>query len=466
MANEPPRIQFLTGRLAENALRAVVHDLATTSRFIAEIQVLPISVASLAPTWWIARHLTVGDDVSRIVIPGMCQGDLAPIEARAAGAKIERGPDDLLDLPRFFGQDRDRREGYGPQDLEIIAEINHAPSLSTDVLIDVARQFRDQGADIIDLGCDPGGPWPGVRDAVKALRDQGLRVSIDSFDRTEVGQAIAAGAELVLSVNASNVEFAADWGVEVVVIPDSAGSLEGLESTSEILRDYGVPHRLDPIVEPIGLGFAASLGRYLKVRERWPDAEIMMGVGNVTELVDADSCAINVLLAGFCQELRIRSALTTAVAHWAKSSIRELDLARRLMRHAQTKHILPKHIEPALHILRDAVPPKQRGRHALLEMQGMLRDRNWRLFVEGDRLVAINADGLHDETDPFTLFERMAVDDPAHAFYLGFELAKAKIAQTLGKNYHQDRALDWGLLSIDETPRHLDFGRGAGGDPP
>jgi hypothetical protein len=44
--------------------------------------------------------------------------------------------------------------------------------------------------------------------------------------------------------------------------------------------------------------------------------------------------------------------------------------------------------------------------------------------------------------------------DPAHAFYLGFELAKAKMALTLGKNYRQDNALHWGLLTIEESPRY------------
>ena len=56
---------------------------------------------------------------------------------------------------------------------------------------------------MIDLGCDPGTTWTQVGDAVAALRDKGLRVSIDSFDPAEVATAVAAGAELVLSVNGS-----------------------------------------------------------------------------------------------------------------------------------------------------------------------------------------------------------------------------------------------------------------------
>src|SRR5207253_4893726 len=106
------------------------------------------------------------------------------------------------------------------------------------------------------------------------------------------------------------------------------------------------------VLEPIGFGFAASLGRYLEARRRFPDAEMMMGIGNLTELTDADSAPINVLLLAFCQELGIRSVLTTEVINWARSSVRECDLARRLVYHATSHHTLPKRLHPRLVILR------------------------------------------------------------------------------------------------------------------
>jgi len=45
----------------------------------------------------------------------------------------------------------------------------------------------------------------------------------------------------------------------------------------------------------------------------------------------------------------------------------------------------------------------------------------------------------------------MQVHDPAHAFYLGYELMKAKTALTLSKDYRQDQALDWGFLTEPEV---------------
>src|SRR5262249_47157001 len=150
-------------------------------------------------------------------------------------------------------------------------------------------QFHDDGADVIDLGCDPGATWAGLGTAVKMLRDTGMRVSIDTFNPIEAAAASAVGAELVLSVNASNRAQAVDWGVEVVAIPDEAGSLEGLGATIDYLSRHGVRFRIDPILEPIGFGFAASLGRYLEVRRLFPEAAMIMGTGNLTELTDVDS---------------------------------------------------------------------------------------------------------------------------------------------------------------------------------
>jgi dihydropteroate synthase-like protein len=305
---------------------------------------------------------------------------------------------------------------------------------------------------VIDVGCDPSSTWAGVGDAVRALRDEGLRVSIDSFDPAEVQAAVEAGAELVLSVNGSNAARARSWGREVVAIPDVPATLEGLDRTVELLAGWGVKFRIDPVLEPIGLGFAASLGRYLEVRRRYPDAEMMMGVGNLTELTDVDSAGVNVLLLGFCQEVGVRSVLTTEVINWCRSCVRELDLARRLVHHACARRVLPKHLEPDLVLLRD---PKLRehGEEALRELAARVTDRNFRLFAERGLLHVFNARLFLEGADPFALFARMLGRepiDPSHAFYLGYEMAKAVTALTLGKNYTQDQALRWGFLTVPE----------------
>jgi len=448
-----PHLLFVTGKLAEPALRRLLAELAPGVGFEYTVAVLPISVAALATTSWIARHLTLPKNVDRVLLPGLCPGDLTELSLPTA-IPFERGPKDMLDLPEYFGAEHQIKTDYGSYDISILAEINHVPRMSLDEIQKAARAYRDSGADIIDLGCDPGEDWASAAEAVKALRGDGFRLSIDSFNPRDVEAAVAAGAELVLSVNAKNCKFAQSWGCEVVAIPDVPATLEGLDQTVETLQKISVQFRIDPVIEPIGFGFAASLGRYLEVRRRYPEAEMLMGVGNLTELTDVDSAGVNVMLLGICQELGIRSVLTTEVINWCRSSIRELDLARRLVYYAVRHRILPKHLEPNLVMLRD---PKllQHDPKFLQDLANQITDRNFRLFAEGGLLHVINDQMQLQGTDPFALFSQMSGSgaiDPTHAFYLGYEMAKGVTALILGKNYVQDEALRWGFLTRAEEP--------------
>ncbi len=457
MTPGPPRLLFVTGRLAEFALRQVLEDLAPRAGFVAEVAVLPISVAALMTPRWVARHLTVPPGTDRVILPGHCRGDLAEVEARA-GVPVALGPEDLRDLARSLGQADDRLKDYGAFDIEILAEINHAPRLTLGDFLAQADRFIAEGADRIDVGCDPGGPWPEVGAYVAALTDRGYKTSVDSFDPAEVALAVGAGAGLVLSVNATNREAAPDWGAEVVAIPDTPGTLGGLDATIDFLRSRNVPHRIDPILEPIGFGFAASLARYAEAARRWPGTPILMGIGNLTELTDVDSAGVNTVLIGFCQEVGVKSVLTTAVINWARSSVREVDLARRLAYHAVRNRTLPKHVEPRLVTLRDPRPPRF-GPEALAELARRVKDPNWRIYAEDGRIHAFNNAHYLIGTDPFLIFEQMGVDDASHAFYLGHELMKAKTALTLNKAYRQDEALDWGFLTDPEVSHRLRRGK-------
>jgi dihydropteroate synthase len=457
---ERPHLLFVTGKLAETALRHTLLNLAPRAGFDYSVAVLPITVAALAATPWIARHLHIPEGISRIVLPGLCAGDLAAVQALTA-IPVERGPKDLRDLPDFFNASKPSDTGYCAYDIAIIAEINSAQRLTRAELLTQARSLAADGADLIDVGCDPGDAWASVGDAVKALRDEGLRVSIDSFNTVEVEAAVKVGAELVLSVNSGNVSAARSWGCEVVVLPDVLATLEGLDATIEQLTAWGIPFRIDPVIEPIGFGFAESLGRYLEVRRRYPGAEMMMGVGNLTELTDADSAGLNVLLLGFCQEVGVRSVLTTQVINWCRTCVRELDLARRLVYHACTRRVLPKHLAPDLVMLRD---PKLReyGTAVLADLASHISDHNYRLFAEGGRLHVVNNKMHLEETDPFALFDEMQRRDPvdpSHAFYLGWEMAKAVTALTLGKNYTQDQELRWGFLTVAEESHQSKMGK-------
>ena len=79
--------------------------------------------------------------------------------------------------------------------------------------------------------------------------------------------------------------------------------------------------------------------------------------------------------------------------------------------------------------------------------------------------IFIRAKAITCARDPFDLFPKLNVDaDGAHAFYLGYELAKAEIAMQLGKRYAQDNPLDWGIAA-DKKSEDLIAARTRGCNP-
>lgn len=452
------RICFVTGSLAAPSLRAVVAELERSLGFRGHVVVAKITVAALLTAEWLVGKLALPEGTSRVILPGWCGGDLQPLRQSLGGIVVERGPRDLRELPEFF----QAKGGATPpapslerahRAIDILAEINHADSLSPDRLFAEARRLRESGADVIDLGCSPGRPWRSIGPVVAELVAAGFRVSVDSFDPTEVVAATGAGAELVLSVHNGNLDRAADLGAEVVVIPEAHQApdwLEQLERSAETLDRAGVPFRLDPVLDPIGFGFARSLGRYLATRARFPQARLLMGIGNLTELTEVDSAGVNALLIGFCQEVGIESVLTTEVIPWAAGSVREAALAAWLMQAAAERHALPKHLGAGLVQLRDVKRTTQ-SRAEIERLHAAIRDPNFRIFAEEGEIFVLNHALLERGTDPFALFERLGVRDPGHAFYLGWEMMKAATALQLGKRYTQDQALPFGVLTRPES---------------
>jgi len=438
-------VLFVTGKLAEPGLRRVLAGMAPD--FSYDIAPLKITVAALMTTPWIAGHLTVPGGTDLVMIPGLCEGD-ARVIGEKAGVAVEKGPKDLREIPQHFGRAAAASE-YGAWDIEIVAEINNAPKLSREDIRAAAGYFVASGAGIVDIGCTPGLAFPALGDVVRELVAAGIRVSVDTFDAAEIRTAVAAGAGLVLSINGSNLEVARDLagtGARVVAIPDLGGALETIEPTLAELERRKVPSLIDPILEPIGFGFMASLERYAEARRRYPGAEMLMGIGNLTELTAADSTGVNALLMAICQELGIRTVLTTEVIPWARGAVRELDVARRLMHYAVTSHAIPKGVDDRLVTVKDP-DPLTYSEAELRELQAAITDPNYRIFADRDAITVLNNKRFIRGTDIQAIFRQLEVDGAAHAFYLGKELARASLAMTLGKTYRQEGALAWGYLT-------------------
>ena len=454
---------FVTGRLAEVSLREVLETVSAKAGFDYEIAVPGIQVAALMHVSLLRRRLTVPEHIERVIVPGWCQGDLAELTEHF-GKPFQKGPRDLNDLPEYFGVGKRRAADLSRYSIEIIAEINHATRMPLEEIQRQARAMVSAGANLIDIGGVPGESSPRIGQIVAALRDEGIRVSIDSFDEREVGQAVRAGAELILSCNHTNVDWVSKLGVEVVAIPDSPQDLASLDRLVEQLERNGCRYRLDPILEPIGVGFTASLDRYITVRRRYPECAMMMGVGNVTELTEVDSAGVNMVLAAVCEDLGIQSILTTQVINWCRTAVAEFDAARRLVHYAVAARTIPKHLNSALVMLRDS-RLRQMSDEALRAVAGSLRDPNYRIYAERGELHLMNGDGYWHGSSAFVLFEdamRKAKElRPAsgvsaeHAFYLGYELARAEVALLAGKQYVQDEPMNFGLLGAVQASSSL-----------
>lgn len=435
------RTLFLTGHLARPRLERVLNQIHRAD-FHWSIVDIGVQVAALMTQAIIARRLPRPVEAARVVVPGRCRADLSALSAEF-GLPFERGPDELKDLPAYLGAGA-RAVDLSRHDISIFAEIVDAPALSVDRIVARALILAEAGADVIDIGCAPDAPFPHLDESVRALRRAGLRVSVDSADISELARGARAGAEFLLSLKDDSLDIAAESGATPILIPSSHGDLDSLVRLAALADRRGIACILDPILDPIHFGFAASLARYVELRRRLPQAEMLMGTGNLTELTDADSGGMTAALLGACSELRIRNVLVVQVSPHTRRTIEEHDAARRILFAAREDSSLPKDYGAALLQLHDRRPfPNLPEEIAELALE--VKDLNFRIETAEDGIHVYNRSGHHIARDAFALFPKLRSEaDAPHAFYLGAELMKAEIAWRLGKRYVQDEPLDWG----------------------
>lgn len=438
------RLVFLTGHLARARLEKLLGSLGETE-FAWEIIDIGVKVAALMTEDIIKRRLKLPEGAGRVLLPGRFRGDLTSL-SQHFGLPFLRGPDEIADLPAFLG-----RAGSPPDltrhDTRIFAEIVEAPTLSIEALIERAARLTAAGADVIDLGCLPETPFPLLGEAVKALKSEGFSVSVDSADAEELATGARAGADYLLSLDEKTLPLAFEHKVTPVLIPSTPGDLDSLGRAMEEAERAGIPFIADPVLDPIHFGFAASIGRFIEARRRWPGAELLMGTGNLTELTDADSSGVTAVLSGLCSELEIRNVLVVHVSPHTVRTVEEHDLARRILFAARNDGALPRGYDRGLLQVHDRKPyPASLDDIAALAAD--VRDANFRIMTAEDGIHIFNGSGHRTATDVFELFAGLGVEsDGAHAFYLGAELMKAEIAWRLGKRYAQDEPLDWGVAA-------------------
>lgn len=446
-------IVFLTGRLAQPGLERVLRSL-DSAPFTWEIREIGLQVAALMTADMIRRRVSAPIVADRVIVPGRCRGDLEALSAHF-GIPFARGPEELKDLPAYFNRAA-RPVDLSKYDIAIFAEIVDAPRLTVEAICERAAQLQADGANVIDVGCLPSTPFPHLADAVHALKERGFTVSVDSMDAKELVRGGRAGADYLLSLSTETLWILNEVESTPILVSREPADEASLFKAIETVSAMGRPFLADPILDPIPFGLLKSLVRYQRVRDAFPDAPIMMGVGNVTELTEADTCGINAVLLGMGAELGIAAILTTQVSQHARRAIREADVARRVMYAAREQRTLPKGISDALMTVH-AKRPFPDSPEEIAETARAIRDPNFRVQVSNAGVHVYNRDGHHVAVDPFALWPRLKLeDDGAHAFYMGVELARAEVAWRLGKRYAQDQSLDWGCAAERDAENLLE----------
>ncbi|MBM3552132.1 MAG: dihydropteroate synthase [Alphaproteobacteria bacterium] len=453
------RLLFLTGHLALPRLERMVASFGEAARDW-RIHDIGVKVAALMTQEIIGRRLPRPVQADRVILPGRCRADLTALSTDF-GVAFERGPEEIADLPAYLG-----RGGAAPDlsryDMRIFAEIVDASKMSVADILLKSRELVANGADVIDLGCLPDTPFAHLEETIATMKAAGLKVSVDSADVGELKRAAKAGVDHLLSLDEETLSILPDGSPIVPVLtPRPHGDLDSLQRAARRARERGIGAILDPILDPIHFGFAASIARYVELRAREPDAEIMMGTGNLTELTDADSAGVTAAMLGICSELDIRHLLTVQVSPHTRRTLQEHDAARRLMFAARADRALPKGYSDALLQIHDRKPYAATPEE-IAELARELRDTNFRIETTRDG-VHIYAKGFHHvAADAMALFPHLAVEhDGAHAFYLGAELTKAELAYRLGKRYRQDEPLDFGVatdINQEDATRFKEMG--------
>jgi dihydropteroate synthase-like protein len=515
-------VLLITGLLAEKTVK----NYAKESNVENKVLVLKVPVAALLSPQQIAKALkkTCVKDFDVILVPGLVRGDTSSI-ADDMGTPTFKGPRYAADLPTVLDALgrvklstvtpagdllREELQQKALQELaaveknrdsslknpgniligelavgkdfpmRVMAEIVDAALMPSNEIQRLVKQYVKMGADIIDVGMVAGESRPSdAKRAVEAIKEAvNVPVSIDTLNPDEIREAVAAGADLILSADAGNVEQIAPFASDVAVVVIPTNQREGyfpektedrirfLEEIMEKATRLGMKKLIaDLILEPSNV--LESLVAFRDFEGRHPEVPLFVGVSNVTELIDADSVGVNALLARLSSEVNASILLATEKSSKAQGTVREEVVASKMMFLAKNRGSVPKDLGIDLLVLKDKRKHEEiydrvlekdaqvtivdeEIRPATVDPQGVFHiivDRNAETIValhfttdEAEKPKNI-VKGKTAEAVYTKIMEMGLVTRLDHAAYLGSELAKAEIALRTGKEYIQDRKL-------------------------
>jgi dihydropteroate synthase-like protein len=362
--------------------------------------------------------------------------------------------------------------------MRVLSEIANAPFLSKEALINKCQYFVDSGADMIDIGMAAGEDFSDkIPELIETLRpivgDRPL--SIDTLNAKEIAVAAECGIDFVLSLDLGNNSEVKDILIEknipAVLLPTNFSQgkspkspAERVKSMHQLIKDTeGLKYVADLILDPVNSSSIVESILACHEFHKQNPAPMFFGVGNVTELMDADSGGVNVLLAGIGMELGVSILFTPEESGKTRGSVYELSTASKMMFLAKHRKSIPKDLGINLVAFKDkhkrndiieneldGVPETRREKPLkfIRDKAGSFRiNVDYGTTVKDSRIIATHfkknrADLVIVGQSAKEVYEEIIIKDLVsrmeHAAYLGSELQKAEIAMITGKEYVQD----------------------------
>lgn len=514
------KILLVTGRLAEELVRKY----SAESSVDTEVKTVPVSVATFMTSKLLIEELKNLDlsNFSMLMVPGLVRCDLKKIEDELRlptfkGSKyaadiplvldnlekiklskespacellkseigasvqkqlkeVEAAAKELLSKPHNFLVGKGKSAVAAGKDFpaRVIAEINDAPLLKDEEVIEIAGRYLESGAEIIDIGMIAGEEKPEeVPRLVSVLRDNfDVPISIDTLNKKEIQAAIDNGIDLILSINGNTIEDYSNLDIPAVVVPvdpkrgryprEPREKVRYLLDLVKRAKELGYAQVIaDPILEPVNQGFIESLVAFYELRKLEPNLPILMGIGNVIELYDVDSVGLVALLAGVASEINASFLLTVEASDKTKGNVAEVRRAREMMTLARLRKSVPKDLGLDLLLLKDKRMFSDVYDRKIEKELEVIRARPvaefkfdvrevFKIFVDRSEIIAvlytregpkIVVKGKTAEEVCHEIIRRGLISEMEHSAYLGRELQKAEIALRTGKGYLQDKEL-------------------------
>lgn len=506
------KIVLATGRKAEGMVKDAVRA-ANVPHITCEVLTQDLNIAAFSTPKSLRRALDKSGGPEKedlILVSGFCKADFSDLENEIA-TPIRLGPRHAYDIGEalqlaeemefsphvpadlFLAEQRRENAKHQLHELEnraketfslkgvkigggsrmkVCVELVDATLMTEDEIQRMIEHYLKSGADILDIGVHIGAKPDEVEKAVETALSVApdVPISIDTLDADLIRAGIENGVDLVLSVNKDNIPEVGDAiaknDIAAVVIPDSAGTDETNESlvaNLKLAEEQGIKRIIaDPVLNTVGYGIAESLYNYYRFRLQDKSTPLFFGVGNVTELMDADSVGVNAALAGIASELSADILFTTECSDKTRGSVRELRVASEMMMLSKARKSAPKDVGFDLLILKE----KRRKPVMRIRDEGLIvakRNEKWQLDpkgcfrigiceIEGDGRIEKRIFATHSPSGKQiigqsaqeimdTILRLDLVSRPEHVSYLSGELTKAELALRLNRSYEQDETL-------------------------